>query len=153
MVGFSVSRLCTDRTSATTTLDGPTGVFEIARQRSATRASGWYGSPVSSVDQPCSLVNLSDPLTANDIARSSWIESIRCTTKVSASRIPPALPVALVTENTRATGSMLTEATLDAVNPTGPSGVWAVITAIPAGWYLNASLNCSAISIPSKVIL
>lgn len=57
---------------------------------------------------------------------------------LSAANTAPALPRELVTENETAVGSTATEARLDTVKPTGPSGVAAATMATPAGWSRKA---------------
>ncbi|GLU90282.1 hypothetical protein Agsp01_25370 [Agromyces sp. NBRC 114283] len=52
----------------------------------------------------------------------------------------PADPVARVTEKDSTVGSSATEATEEAVSPTGPVALAAVMRATPAGWCRNASL-------------
>ncbi|BEL10838.1 hypothetical protein Q0Z83_090290 [Actinoplanes sichuanensis] len=62
--------------------------------------------------------------------------------KLGAARIARAerLPI---TENESAGGSTETEATLDAVSPTGPRGPPAAITATPVGYRRKASFSRS----------
>ena len=91
--------------------------------------------------QPWSGVKRGAPDWANARASSAWCSASRCTTNVSARSRAPAEPVARVTENDSAGGSTATDETLDAVNPTGPAAVAAVITVTPAGCSRNAALN------------
>jgi len=67
----------------------------------------------------------------------------RPTTKLEAERSAPAEPVARVTENTIAAGSTDTEATLDAVRPTGP-GVLMINSVNPSRWMKSTSCGPSA---------
>ena len=82
-----------------------------------------------------------------------WGSPSRWTTKLSACSTPPADPPSFVTENEMVGGSIETEATLEAVRPTGPSGVAAVMRATPAGWPRNALLKSSTSSATVCILL